>query len=82
MTKKERLEDLGRLAIMLSNILDDEIFENTESKHAEEEWTRVNHDKIEYGSPRGLNHIFMTIRGLRWKIEECHHIAEGIDGPD
>lgn len=84
MTKKERLEDLGRLHVMLANILEDEIFDNTDSKHCYETWVHQNHDKLEddhFGNkePIGLDHIFRKIRYLNDKLHECLYIATGHD---
>lgn len=79
MTKRERLEDLGKLSIMLAEVLDSEIFRHTDSKHGYEEWVKEHHDKIEYEEPRGLDHIFHSIRGLHYQIQECLTIAHGDD---
>lgn len=79
MTKRERLEDLGRLHYMLRTVIEDEIFEHTDSKHGYEEWVKQNHDKIEYEEPRGLDHIFRKMRYLHDKIQECYYIAMGDD---
>lgn len=77
MTKRERVEDLGVLKIMLQEILDNDIFTHTESKHGYEQWVKENHDKIEYEEPRGLDHIFFKIRGLRYDLETLLAIAAG-----
>ena len=77
MTKKERLEDLGIIWAKLDSLLEDEIFENLESKHSFEQWVRVHHDKIEYEEPRGLYHIHITLRGIVERLHEICYIARG-----
>jgi len=80
MTKRHRLEDLGKLSKMLEDIIEHEIFEHTGSKHAYDDWVKQNHDKLEYeNEPRGLDYIFRTIRGLKMRLEECYVLAEGDD---
>jgi|GEM_PF-6922415 len=79
MTKRERLEDLGRLSVLLKDVLDHSIFENTDSKHGFEPWKKFVHDKIEYGEIHGLEGIFTDIRCLRDRLEECLNIAYGDD---
>ena len=84
MTKRERLEDLGRLREMLKVITDDEIFEHTDSKHGYEQWVKTNHDKMDYyegigGESRGLDHIFCCMRGLHARLQECLCVAIGDD---
>jgi hypothetical protein len=84
MSKKERLEDLGRLYEMLKAIVDDEIFEHTESKHGYESWVKDNHDKIDFYDDevpiiRGLDHIFCKMRGMHDKLSDCLAIAGGLD---
>ena len=79
MTKRERLEDLGKLSMMLEDILHREIFLHTDSKHEFEEWVKENHDKIEYDEPKGLYDIFMNIRGLKYQLDECLTLAQGED---
>ena len=86
MAKKERLEDLGKLSIMLKNIVDNNLFLYA-SKHGYEEWKRFNHDKLEYfesnglgsgyGEPRGLESIFEDICRLHNELQECLSIAYG-----
>lgn len=76
--KRERLEDLGRLAVMLKDIKENPIFEYTESKHAYESWVKEHHDKIEYDNEiKGLEYIFSHVRMLREMIEECYYLADG-----
>lgn len=77
MTKKERLEDLGIIYSKLDAMLQDEIFENLDSKHGYEQWVKVNHDKVEYDEPRGLYHIHMTLRHLYERLCEISDIARG-----
>lgn len=80
MAKRERLEDLGKLNVMLKNIAEMEIFENTHSKHGYEVWVNTNHDMIDYDNQiRGLNHIFQQIRHLNDLISECYDITCGDD---
>lgn len=79
MTKRERLEDLGKLSMMLEDIMEMDFFMHTNSKHAEEEWIKENYEKIEYEEPRGLSHIFHQVRWLRNQIEECYYLAKGDD---
>lgn len=79
MTKRERLEDLGKLSMMLKDIVENEIFENTDSKHCFEQWKKQNYDKEEYGEIRGLDHIFCSIRNIGDQIQECYCIALGED---
>jgi hypothetical protein len=79
MTKRERVEDLGKLSIMLKDVLDHSIFENTDSKHCFETWKVETHDKEEYGYERGLDHIFSCIRCVRDQLEECLNLAYGDD---
>lgn len=72
---------------MLKTILDDEIFEHTDSKHGYESWVKTNHDKIDYyegigGEIRGLDHIFCKIRYLEQKLQECKYLASGLDNDD
>lgn len=76
--KRERLEDLGRLAVMLKNIKEIPLFEYTESKHAYETWVKEHHDKIEFDDEiKGLDYIFRQVRYLRELIEECYYLADG-----
>jgi len=42
MTKRERIEDLGKLSMMLKLISENDIFENCQSKHAYETWLKQN----------------------------------------
>ena len=79
MTRRERLEDLGKLSILLGSIADKEIFQFTHSKHDYEEWVKRNHDELEYGEPKGLDYIFRHIRRLREEIEECFFLSEGTE---
>lgn len=79
MTKRERLEDLGKLSMMLRDIVNHDIFMHTDSKHGYEEWVKENHDKIEYGEPKGLGEIFCNMRWLRDKLDDCLAIAYGDD---
>lgn len=77
MTKRERLEDLGKLSIMINNILDNEFFNHTDSKHGFEQWKAEHHDKEEYGCVKGIENIFCEVRWLKDKLDECLHIAYG-----
>ena len=79
MTKKERLEDLGRLYVMLKQITEDDFFTHADSKHGFEDWKREHHDKEEYGEPKGLYSIFCQVRHLRDRLYECQYIAAGFD---
>ncbi len=79
MTKRHRLEDLGKLSMMLKAIVEHEIFEHADSKHGYEEWVKLHHDKIEYDEPRGLCHIFHSIKHLNDLIQECYYLALGED---
>ena len=79
MTKRERLEDLGKLALMLRDILDNEIFLYTDTKHEFDKWVEVNHDKEEDGFKRGMQHIFTKVRELHMAIENCWLLADGDD---
>ena len=89
MTKRERLEDLGKLSIMLKNIINNNLFLYADSKHGYEEWKKYNHDKLEYfepnglgsafGEPRGLEAIFADIRWLNDELHECLYLASGAD---
>ena len=76
--KRERLEDLGRLAMMLKDIKKNPIFDYTESKHAYESWVKEHHDKIEIDNEiKGLDYIFRQVRYVRELIEECCYLADG-----
>lgn len=77
MRRAERLEYLGRLCVMLKNILDNDIFAHTESKHSYESWVEQHHNKLEYGEPKGLDNIHRQVRLLREEIEECYYLAKG-----
>lgn len=77
MTKRERLEDLGKLSILLREIEEMDFFHPTNSKHCEEEWIKEHHDKIEYEEPRGLGYIYQQVRWIHTKIEELCYLAEG-----
>jgi len=77
MTKRERLEDLGKLSIMLKNIINNNLFLYADSKHGYDTWKQFNHDKLEYGEPRGLESIFDDIRWLNDELQECLSIAYG-----
>ena len=82
MTKRERLEDLGKLSILLKNIVDMEIFAFTQSKYGYESWKSACHDKEEYGEPRGIEGIFDDLRVLNMHLEECLTIAYGDEDDD
>ena len=77
MTKRERLEDLGKLSILLKHIINHDIFAHACSKHGYDAWKQYNHDKIEDGEPRGLECIFEDIRWVLREIEDCYNIAHG-----
>lgn len=77
MTKRERLEDLGILYCLLSDILEDDIFLSTVSKHGFETWKELVHDKIVYDEINGLEGIYDSIRMLRERIEKCVSVAKG-----
>ena len=62
---------------MLKNILDNDIFAHTESKHSYESWVEQHHNKLEYGEPKGLDNIHRQVRLLREEIEECYYLAKG-----
>lgn len=80
MTKKHRLEDLGRLYVMLKAITEDEIFDYTNSKHCYEDWVKRNHDAMEFEDhPKGLDFIFRKVRWLHDKLHECQYLAAGFD---
>lgn len=76
MGKRERVEDLGKLSIMLDNILDHEIFENSM-------WTRAK-DFPDVFFSLDENTQFESIRNFAYgldsikeKIYECLSIANG-----
>ncbi len=77
MTKRERLEDLGIIFCKLEALLEEEIFEDLESKHSYESWVKTNHDKLEYEEPRGLYHIHSTLRHINTKLSEILYLARG-----
>ena len=77
MTKRERLEDLGRLSFMLDELRNQPIFNWTSSKHEYEKWKEINHDTIEFGEPKGVCNIFHNIRGIKNMIDECFYLADG-----
>ncbi len=82
MTKRERLEDLGKLSILLKQIINHDIFSHAESKHGYEPWKLYNHDKIEDDEPRGLKCIFQDISWVLREIEDCYAIAHGDEDDD
>jgi len=81
MTKRERVEDLGVLKVMLQEILDNEIFAHTNSKHGYEQWFEQNIDKDGevVQQPVGLYDLFSRVRGLRYSLEAAFEIAVGDD---
>lgn len=82
MTKRQRLEDLGKLSVMLRNITNQDIFTFADSKHGFESWKKSCYDREEYGEPRGLESIFDDIRTLNRELQECLTIAEGYEDDD
>lgn len=76
MSKRERIEDLGRLSVKLRNIYDDDLFDimiNTRPKYAWDVFSRLDEDqkldiieKIAYGLER-----------IKESISECLCIADG-----
>jgi hypothetical protein len=78
MTNRERIEDLGKLAIMLKLITENDIFDNCDSKHAYETWLKTNIKK-DNDDIAGLYDIHCKLRFLQLHIEECYWLAEGID---
>ena len=78
MTKRERIEDLGKLSMMLKLISENDIFENCQSKHSYETWLQQNVKKDEDDS-EGLYDIHCKLRFLHSHIEECWALAQGYD---
>lgn len=74
--KRERIEDLGRLNVMLKNLMDDEIF----TKYADirpkdfPEWFSCKEEDKKWEI---LNHLAYSVRDLREKLCEMWEITEG-----
>ena len=87
MTKRERLEDIGVLLNKLDALLEDDMFENTGSKHCFETWVaktfpskkleELNEEVDSLGDE--LYDYHMKIRYLKTRIEEIWAIARGDD---
>ena len=77
MTKRERLEDLGVLLVMLRELRDMQVLQHTESKHCYDTWKMHNHDKVEYGEERGLDGIFCDMRQIADALDACIAVAWG-----
>lgn len=76
MTKRERLEDLGKLAVMLKDLTEMDIFEDCQSKHAYETWLN-RHIQRDQDDQAGLYDLHCKLRHLQSKIEDCWCLAEG-----
>jgi hypothetical protein len=76
MTKRERLEDLGKLAVMLKGMVDNNIFDNCQSKHAYETWLKQNVQK-DNDDTAGLYDVHCKLRFLQSQLEDCWCLAEG-----
>lgn len=76
MGKRERVEDLGKLSIMLDNILDHEIFENTMWHRAKD-----SHDIFfsldENTQSESIRNFAYGLDYIKEKIYECLSIANG-----
>lgn len=75
--KPDRLEDLGRIREKLSQLLDEPLIRDADSKHDFERWKKNHHDMIEHDEPKGLDGIFGQIRWLRSQIEEIYYLSCG-----
>ena len=78
MSKKERIEDLGKLSILLSQIYDHDIFDEIERywkrpKDAFELFHELDEDKQE----ECIRTIAYGLDEIRDKIAECFNIADG-----
>ena len=78
MGKRERVEDLGKLSVMLDNILENEIFENTlwsRAKDFPDVFFSMDEDK-QFESIRNFAY---GLESFKEKIYECLSIANGQD---
>lgn len=75
MTKRERLEDLGVIKCKLEQILDNPIFENTDSKHYYECWLK----SYKFEDSDSAHELHCHLRGLRDSIHDVLSIACGDD---
>jgi len=74
--KRERLEDLGRIYVMIENIFCHETcnaspFDDATSKHSIEEFIK------KYSDPEELEDLHDWIRNLKEKLEEVYYLAKG-----
>jgi uncharacterized protein YfkK (UPF0435 family) len=84
MSKRERIEDLGRIYQIVKDILVNgnsynlhcRPFEETETKHSYETFIE------KYQKSENLEDLFDWIRGLNWILEEVQSIARGDDSQD
>lgn len=67
-TKRERVEDLGRLAVMLDQLLDHPLFSELADEQADFE------SRVYNNADEALN-VFEAICDVRHKISDCFSLA-------
>ncbi len=76
MTKKERIEDLGKLSVLLKELFDDDIFQERywrRPKDSYEAFASLNEEQKD----ECIGTIAYGIERLRENIAECMQIADG-----
>lgn len=75
MTKRERLEDLGIIKSKIEQILDNPVFDNTDSKHYYYSWIK----SYKFEDSEEAHKLHCHLRGLHDAISDVHSIACGDD---
>lgn len=78
MTKRERIEDLGRLSVMLSKIISDDLFDTQYWRRPKDAWdafSELNEEKKE----ECIRSLAYGIDRIGNELHDCLSIAHGDD---